>query len=369
MVGRRASARQHESVVVLLLVIAAALAALCIWIVLPPVNGPTFVATDVAIEFSPYLLVLNVALAVLAFRLRSRLKPATVMFFGLNIVLCAFPLGAIFLSATRLDWPAAGAARGAVMESSIPFTLGDDRTAIRAYLPTAGSKNPIVFTIYGGSWQRGTPANDASLNRALAASGYAVFALDYRHAPTFRFPVALNDVRSEVSAILKNASIYRADLSRVAVLGHSSGGELAELLAFEPHSPVRALISYSGAIDLLKGYEILPRPDPLGVRSIIVSYLGDIPAEDPRRYWLASPIYEVRRGLPPTLLIYADRDHVVDFGYAETFRDALRANDDDVTFVNIPWAEHGYEEVPFGLHAPIALRAVEDFLGRALRQE
>lgn len=352
----------------LLLVIAAAFAALCIWIVLPPVNGPTFVATDVAIELSPYLLMVNAALLVLAFRLRSGLKLASVIFFALNMFLCAFPLGAIFLSGSRIDWPAAGAAQGAVMESSIPITLGDDRTAIRAYLPSAGTKNPILFAIYGGSWQRGTPANDASLNRALAASGYAVFALDYRHAPAFRFPVALDDVRSEVSAILKNASAYRADPSRVGVLGHSSGGELAELLTFEPHSPVRALVSYSGAIDLLKGYEILPKPDPLDVRSIIVSYMGDTPAKDPRRFRLSSPIYQVRRGLPPTLLIYADRDHVVDFGYAKTFRDALRANGDDVTFVDIPWAEHGYEEVPFGLHAPIALRAVEDFLGSSLRR-
>jgi len=356
-------------VVVLLLIFAAVLAALCIWIVLPPPNGPAFVATDVAIEFSPYLLVLNAALLFAAFRSRPHLKPASVILIGLNIVLCALPLGAMFWSGIRPALPATGAAGEAVIESSIPFTLGDDRTAIRAYLPAAGTKNPIVFAIYGGSWQRGTPANDTGINRALAASGYAVFALDYRHAPAFRFPDALNDVRSEVSAILNNASAYRADRTRVAVLGHSSGGELAELLAFEPHSPFRALISYSGAIDLLKGYEILPKPDPLDVRSIIVAYMGVTPAEDPARYRLASPIYQVRRNLPPTLLIYADRDHVVDFGYAETFRDALRADGDDVTFVDIPWTEHGYEEVPLGLHAPIALRAVEGFLGRTLGNE
>lgn len=356
-------------VVVLLLIIAAALAVLCIWIVLPPLNGPAFVATDVAIELSPYVLVLNAALLVLALRSRTRLKPATAILLGLNIVLCALPLIAMLWSGIRPESPAAGAAPQAVIESSIPFALGDDRTAIRTYLPATGTKNPIVFALYGGSWQRGTPANDAALNRALAASGYAVFALDYRHAPSFRYPVALNDVRSEVSAILNSARAYRADPTRAAILGHSSGGELAELCAFEPHSRFRALISYSGAIDLLKGYEILPKPDPLDVRSIIVSYMGVTPAEDPARYRLASPIYQVRRGLPPTLLIYADRDHVVDFGYAQTFRDALRADGNDVTFVDIPWAEHGYEEVPFGLHAPVALRAVKDFLQRTLRKE
>jgi acetyl esterase/lipase len=153
---------------------------------------------------------------------------------------------------------------------------------------------------------------------------------------------------------------------RVAILGHSSGGELAELNAFAPHAPFRALISFSGAIDLLKGYEVLPSPDPIGVRSVIAAYMGSTPAEDPRRYRSASPLYQVRRGLPPTLLIYGDRDHVVDFGYAEKFRDALRSDGNEVTFVELPWTEHGFEEVPYGLHAPVALRAVEEFLRRTL---
>jgi len=126
------------------------------------------------------------------------------------------------------------------------------------------------------------------------------------------------------------------------------------------------LISYSGAIDLVNGYKYPPKPDPIGVRSVITAYMGATPDLDPQGYRAASPIDQVRSGLPPTLLIYADRDHVVDFGSAEMFRDALRTNGDDVTFVELPWTEHGFEEVPFGLHAPVALRAVEAFLRRTL---
>ena len=354
----------------LLLVLTAVLTALCIWIVVPPPTGIAIVAAVIGIELSPYWLVLNVVMLIAAIRSRrTRLKAITIALAAVNIVLCSLPLGATLQEGVRPEWPFANIVSGEVIESAIPFALGDDQTAILAYLPAGGTKNPIVFTIYGGSWQRGSPAKDASLDRALAASGYAVFALDYRHAPKFRFPIALNDVRAEVSAILNNASAYRADRTRVAILGHSSGGELAELSAFASHAPFRALISYSGAIDLRKGYEVLPRPDPIDVRSIIVAYMGFTPVGHAAPYLAASPIYQVRPGLPPTLLIYGDRDHVVDFGYAQTFRDALRADGDAVTFVEIPWAEHGYEEVPFGLHAPIALRAVEDFLQRTLRQD
>jgi acetyl esterase/lipase len=358
----------ESATAVILLTVVAALFVLCIWIVVPPPNGVAIVTTVVSIELSPYLLLLNVALLAAILRSPAQVKTAAIVIVAINIILCSLPLGAVLRSGTRLEWPMEGPGRAAVAASSIPIRLGDDRSEILAYLPATGSKHPIVFTIYGGAWERGSPDKDSSLDRALAADGYAVFALDYRHSPAYRYPVALDDVRSEVANILKDAPAYRADRTRVAILGHSSGGELAELCAFTPNAPFRALISYSGAIDLLKGYEILPRPDPIDVRSVIVAYMGSTPAENTDRYRSASPIYQVRRGLPPTLLIYADRDHVVDFGYAETFRDALRADGDDVTLVELPWAEHGYEEVPFGLHAPIALHAVEVFLQRTLRR-
>ena len=350
----------------LMLAFEIALSLLCLWIVVPPPNGAAIVATVVAIELSPYLLLFNGALLAVALRSRARLRLAAVTLAVLNIIVCSLPLAAMLASGTRPAWPTLVRGSQDVIEFPIPVTLGSDHTAILAYVPKDDSKHPIVFTIYGGAWERGTPAKDAPLDRALANAGYAVFALDYRHAPAYRFPAALDDVHAEIALVLSRSDRYGADRSRVAILGHSSGGELAELCAFAPHSPIRALISYSGAIDLLKGYEIPPSPDPIGVRSVIAAYMGATPAEDPQLYRAASPIYQVRSGLPPTLLIYGDRDHVVAFGYAETFRDALRSKGDDETFVRLPWTEHGFEEVPFGLHAPIALRAVEDFLRRTL---
>ncbi len=352
----------------LLLAFAIVLSSLCIWIVVPPPNGIAIVATVVAIELSPYLLLLSGVLLACALRSRSRsrLRLAAAILAACNVVICSLPLAAMLASGTQPSWPAAGLRSRYVTEFSIPVTLGSDRTAILAYVPNAGTKHPIVFTIYGGAWERGTPAKDAPLDRALANAGYAVFALDYRHAPAYHYPAALDDVRQQVALVLGKANEYHADRTRVAILGHSSGGELAELSAFAPHSPFRALISYSGAIDLVNGYKIPPRPDPIDVRSVIAEYMGATPDEDPQAYRSASPLYQVPNGAPPTLLIYADRDHVVDFRSALMFRDALRSNGNDVTFLELPWTEHGFEEVPFGLHAPVALRAVEVFLKRTL---
>ncbi len=348
----------------LLLAGALVLSLLCKWILIPPANAVQIIATVAAIELSPYLLAFNGLLLFAGLLYRSRMTPAVVLVAGVNMLLCALPLATMWAAHTPVIPDGAG--REHVVLRTIAVKLGAQRATVLAYLPQTNKPAPVVFAIYGGAWQRGSSSNDSALNGQLAGEGYAVFALEYRHAPRYRFPVALGDVRSEMSLILHDALAYHIDPQRVAVLGHSSGGELAELVAFERGSPVRALISYSGAIDLIKGYYIPPQPDPIGVRSVISDYLGGPPASAPQAYRAASPIMQIRRGLPPTLLIYGARDHVVDVRYARRFRDDLRAQGATVMFLELPWTEHSFESVPFGLHAPAAARATHAFLSAYL---
>jgi acetyl esterase/lipase len=338
---------------------------LCIWIVIPPFDGVTIVLAVASIELSAYLLAVNAILLLLTLWLGGRMRVPAAIVLAANCIMCALP--SLALRGTNLESRASYRDVDIpITERTIPITLGSERSKIRAYLPIEAGRTPAIFAMYGGGWRNGAPRNDAALNRGLAHHGYAVFALDYRHAPQYQFPTALDDVRSEIALILKNASRYNVDPRRTAVLGHSSGGELAALVAFEPGSPVRALISYSGAIDLTMGWKYPPTPDPIGVRRIIQEYIGETPAAAPERYSAATPLEQIRRGLPPVLLIYGARDHVVDVRYAWKFRDALRAAGNRVTYLELPWAEHAFEALPFGLHAPIAYRATLNFLDATL---
>lgn len=343
-----------------LLIPAVLLGLLCVWIVIPPFNGLTIIVAVVSIELSVYLLALNLVFLVLTLWKARRMRVAVAVVFGINCILCALP--ALALAGTNAADSFYPKVNVPITERAIAVVLGRQRAQILAYLPARASPTPAIFAIYGGAWRNGTPHSDAALNRALAHQGYAVFALDYRHAPEYRFPAALDDVRFEIGLIRRDARRYNVHPERIAVLGHSSGGELAELTAFEPGSPIAALISYSGAVDLSMGWKYPPVPDPIGIRGVIQNYIGDTPARAPDRYFAASPLAHVRRGLPPVLLIYAARDHVVDIRYAWKFRDALRVAGTRVTFLQLPWTEHAFEDVPFGLHAPIAYRATLRFL-------
>ncbi|MBV9262679.1 MAG: alpha/beta hydrolase [Candidatus Eremiobacteraeota bacterium] len=349
-----------------LLIPAVFLLLLCVWIVIPPFNGLTIGLAVGSIELSVYMLALNVLLFGATLLRRGRQDVAAEVVLAANCIICSLP--SLALAGASLDRTALYRnVNVPITERAISVTLGREHGQIQAYLPVASRRTPAIFAVYGGAWRNGTPHYDAALNRGLAHQGYAVFALDYRHAPKYRFPAALDDVRSEATFIRKNAARYNINPSATGMLGHSSGGELAALVAFDSRSAARALISYSGAIDLSMGWKYPPVPDPIGIRAVIEGYIGDIPARAPDRYRAASLLGHVRRGLPPVLLIYGTRDHVVDIRYAWKFRDALRAVGTRVTFVQLPWTEHAFEAVPFGLHAPVAYRATLNFLASTLR--
>jgi len=194
-----------------------------------------------------------------------------------------------------------------------------------------------------------------------------VFAIDYRHAPRWQWPAQIEDVRAALGWIRAHGGEYDADLSRLALLGRSAGAHLAMLAAYEPGAPpVAAVVSYYGPVDLADGYRNPPRPDPLDVRSIEEALLGGTPDQVPERYREASPITYVSRRLPPSLLIYGSRDHIVLPRYGAMLDDRLRATGATSVFMEIPWAEHAFDAVPYGPSGQLSLYYTEQFLAWAL---
>src|SRR4051812_22038756 len=76
----------------------------------------------------------------------------------------------------------------ATVTRGVPFKTVDGNRQLTAdiYRPPRSGPHPIVVQIYGGAWQRGQPSDFANFATWMAASGYVVFAIDYRHAPRYR---------------------------------------------------------------------------------------------------------------------------------------------------------------------------------------
>lgn len=180
-----------------------------------------------------------------------------------------------------------------------------DGTALtlNVYRPLSPGRYPTIVVIYGGAWQSGSPDNKANFSRYMAAQGYTVIAIDYRHAPQYRFPAQLDDVKTALTYIQTHAEALSVDLNHLAVLGRSAGAQLAAIAAYESTVPMQAVVLYYGPVDLIAGYQDPPVPDPINTRAVLRTFLGGPPAMAPDLYRQASPINYVRSDVPPTLLV------------------------------------------------------------------
>lgn len=255
-----------------------------------------------------------------------------------------------------------------VRQRSVSFaTVDGTPLSLEIYQPPTKGSYPAIITIYGGAWQKGKPTQNYKFNRYIAAQGYTVVAVDYRHAPQYCFPAQLQDVQLALQLVVEQAATYEIDPTRIAVMGWSAGAHLAMLLAYQSNTiPIQAVINYYGPTDLYQGYDDPPSPDPINTKAVLETFLGGSPKQVPTLYQSASPVSYVRPNLPPTLLIYGDRDHLVKPIFGEKLYDKLRTEANKAILINLPWSEHSFNAVFQGLGNQIALYYTERFLASRL---
>ncbi len=101
----------------------------------------------------------------------------------------------------------------------------------RLYAPSEAIL-PVLLYFHGGGFTIGSIATHDTLCRVLASrSGCAVVSLDYRLAPTHKFPTASDDAWDALQFVAREAATLRLDGTRIAVGGDSAGGTLAAVCA------------------------------------------------------------------------------------------------------------------------------------------
>jgi acetyl esterase len=180
----------------------------------------------------------------------------------------------------------------------------------------------VYVNLHGGGFVLGPWEEDDQYCRRIADTARcAVVNLDYVLAPEHPFPVAIEQVYAVLGWLRENGGSLGFDGRRIAVGGHSAGGNLAaavSLLATERRalSLCGQIIDYA-PLDLLTSPAEKPSPDPAAdpasvefgrrvAEAFNAWYLAD-PSE--ARNPLASPVLAPDlTGLPPALVITAEYD-------------------------------------------------------------
>ena len=241
--------------------------------------------------------------------------------------------------------------------------------------PATGQyRRPTMVVIHGDVWRDGAPDEAMDVSRHFARRGYTVAALDYRRAPRHRYPAQIDDVRAGLSLLRDSARAWGIDTGRVALVGRSAGGQLALLAAYQPRSagarpllPIRSVVAFYAPTDLAGLYRDYPRPDPFDVRAVLRDYIGGSPDDMPEAYRAASPMSYVRPNLPPTLLLYGRADHLVSARWGRALVRATFPLRNPVQYLELGWAEHGFDRLSGGVGNQLSIDVLEQFFGQTLR--
>ena len=117
----------------------------------------------------------------------------------------------------------------------------------RIYRPKGPGPFPAVLDLHGGAWNGKNRLAEEPMDRALAASGLLVVAVDMTVAPEAPYPACVQDANYSVRWLKVNAVKWNGDASKIGVYASSSGGHVAELLAMRPSDPRYGSITLAGA--------------------------------------------------------------------------------------------------------------------------
>jgi acetyl esterase len=146
------------------------------------------------------------------------------------------------------------AARRSEIIKNVPYAPdGKPAHQLDVFRPARqGLLRPVIMYIHGGGFTMCSKDTHQGIGRIYAANGYVVFHINYRLAPKYRYPAALEDVALAYQWIVENAKTYGGDPKRIIVGGESAGGNLTLALGiaacYKRHEPAAQMIWETGVV-------------------------------------------------------------------------------------------------------------------------
>jgi acetyl esterase len=159
------------------------------------------------------------------------------------------------------------------------------------YQPEGSGPFPVILDVHGGAWVREDVSRDehAIMDRALAAMGLVVVAIDYRQSANYHYPESVADVNFALRWLRANAAVFNGSPQIVGVFGSSSGGHLVLLNGLRPSEPQYTTLPLAGltTASASPDYMILVYPisDPLARRAYAAELGNNAPVKSTDIYF------------------------------------------------------------------------------------
>ena len=219
-----------------------------------------------------------------------------------------------------------------------------------ANVPDGDGPFPVAILVHGGGWTGGDkagsdkPGNGADITpwfAPLTEAKFAWFSINYRLAPAHRWPACYDDVRTAIRWVKAHAAEFKGDARRIALFGHSAGGQLVCLAALEADEATRvqAVVGFAPATNFEQDLAVRGGLSP--ALQGLFGLAQEPTAEALARLRECSPINHARAGAPRFLLVHGTADKSVPFRQSLDFQAKLRAAGGTCDLLAIEGAGHG----------------------------
>ncbi len=255
-----------------------------------------------------------------------------------------------------------------IVQQNINGRHGD--ISIQLYYPSQQKSLPLILFFHGGGWVYGNfDTYDYFCRRLTKDTGAIVLTVDYRLAPFYKYPTALEDCYDAYLWTVENATNLSANPEKIIVMGDSAGGNLATVVSLMARDKGQKLITkqillypvVSGKLDRPSVDKNADAPVLTKKRmQCFIDYYARDEADILQPYF--SPLLaEDLSNLPPTLIITCEYDPLHD--QAQIYAERLQEAKIPVKLHDYPKTIHGFMSFPpFCPEALPAFAEVAEFI-------
>lgn len=220
-----------------------------------------------------------------------------------------------------------------------------------------GEKFPLIVFVQGSAWFKQDCYMNVPQLARFAHRGYVTAIVEYRHSGISPFPAQIQDAKTAIRFLRKNADKYNIDPDKVYIWGDSSGGHTALLAGITCKDDIFDTEDYNvyscqvdGIIDF---YGVTDITDEKGFPSTQNHQKHDSPEgqllggkdvlENPE---LAAPTIVMNhisedKAIPPILIFHGTKDSIVSYRQSVALYEKLKSCGKEVEFYAVNEANHG----------------------------
>lgn len=237
----------------------------------------------------------------------------------------------------------AGSARASDFPDIIYHFVDGTNLTLDAHVPNGPGPFPAAILVHGGGWVAGDKRQYITyLFQPLSDANFAWFSINYRLAPSHKFPADAHDVEQAIRWVKNNAPIYKVDTNRIALIGESAGGHLVSYVGanHHPENNVAAVVSMYGIHDFITA-SIAWKPIPDEIMKLFG--ISSVDADSAPILVKASPVIYINKDMPPYLLIHGSKDEDVPYQQSVEMCDKMKKAGASCELITVEGAPHGMD--------------------------